>query len=136
MNTDKLSLIAKKLCEIPKGILAADESTNTIKKRFDSINVESSFETRRNYRELLFKTRDLNKFISGVILYDETIRQKCSDQSLLAEYLSKNGIIPGIKVDTGAIPLEKDSLEKITEGIDNLGKRLEEYKNLGASFTK
>ena len=136
MNTDKLSLIAKKLCEIPKGILAADESTSTIKKRFDSINVESNFETRRTYRELLFKTPDLNKFISGVILFDETIRQKCSDQLPLAEYLSTNGIIPGIKVDTGAVPLEKGSSEKLTEGLDGLNKRLEEYKDLGAKFTK
>jgi len=136
MNNEKLNSIAKKLCENPKGILAADESTNTIKKRFDSINVESSYEMRRSYREILFKTPDLNKFISGVILYDETIRQNCSDKLPLPEYLENNGIIPGIKVDTGAVPLEKNSSEKLTEGLDGLSKRLEEYKNLGANFTK
>jgi fructose-bisphosphate aldolase class I len=136
MSSDKLSLVAKKLCETPKGILAADESTNTIKKRFNSINVESNFEMRRNYRELLFKTPNLNKFISGVILYDETIRQSDSNNLPLAEYLSINGIIPGIKVDIGAIPLEKNSPEKLTEGLDGLEKRLEEYKSLGAIFTK
>ena len=136
MDFNKLNVTAKKLCENPKGILAADESTNTIKKRFDSINIESNFEMRRTYRELLFKTPHLNKYISGVILYDETIRQQCSDKSSLAEYLIKNGIIPGIKVDTGAVPLEKDSSEKLTEGLDGLSKRLEDYKNLGANFTK
>ena len=136
MSADKLSSIAKKLCENPKGILAADESTNTIKKRFDSINVESNFEKRRDYRELLFKTPNLNKFISGVILYDETIRQEDSNKLPLAKYLADNDIMPGIKVDIGAIPLENNSSEKLTEGLDGLGKRLEEYKVLGASFTK
>ena len=136
MNADKLSLIAKKLCENPKGILAADESTNTIKKRFDSINVQSTFEKRRDYRDLLFKTPNLNKFISGVILYDETIRQEDSNKLPLAKYLADNDIMPGIKVDLGAIPLENNSSEKLTEGLDGLGKRLEEYKVLGASFTK
>ena len=136
MSIDKLNLIAKKLCEKPKGILAADESTNTIKKRFDSINVESNFEMRRAYRELLFKTPNLKNFISGVILFDETIRQEDSEKTSLAKYLLDNDIIPGIKVDTGAIHLEKNSQEKLTEGLDGLGKRLEEYKSLGASFTK
>ena len=136
MSADKLSSIAKKLCENPKGILAADESTNTIKKRFDSINVESNFEKRRDYRDLLFKTPNLNKFISGVILYDETIRQEDSNKLPLAKYLADNDIMPGIKVDIGAIPLENNSSEKLTEGLDGLGKRLEEYKVLGASFTK
>ena len=136
MSADKLNLIAKKLCEKPKGILAADESTNTIKKRFDSINVESNFEMRRAYRELLFKTPNLKNFISGVILFDETIRQEDSEKTSLAKYLLDNDIIPGIKVDTGAIHLEKNSQEKLTEGLDGLGKRLEEYKSLGASFTK
>ena len=136
MSADKLSSIAKRLCENPKGILAADESTNTIKKRFDSINVESNFEKRRDYRDLLFKTPNLNKFISGVILYDETIRQEDSNKLPLAKYLADNDIMPGIKVDIGAIPLENNSSEKLTEGLDGLGKRLEEYKVLGASFTK
>ena len=87
-------------------------------------------------RDLLFKTPNLNKFISGVILYDETIRQEDSNKLPLAKYLAKNDIMPGIKVDIGAIPLENNSSEKLTEGLDGLGKRLEEYKVLGASFTK
>ena len=108
MTNNIVNEIAKKLCLSPKGILAADESTNTIKKRFDTIDVESNFESRRSYRELLFKTKNLSQFISGVILYDETIRQNTSEGIPFPEYLSKNGIIPGIKVDKGAIPLCKD----------------------------
>ena len=134
MSSNKLNLIALKLCESPKGILAADESTNTIKKRFDSINVESSFDNRRIYRELLFKTPDLNKFISGVILYDETIRQDDSQKLPLAKYLSDNDMIPGIKVDTGALPLEKNSSEKLTEGLDGLGKDLRTTKSLAQNL--
>lgn len=136
MNKENLKIIAEKLCADSKGILAADESTNTIKKRFDSINVDSNFETRRTYREILFKTPDLNKYISGVILFDETLRQKGSDDVLLSEYLISKNIIPGIKVDIGAIELEKNSEEKLTEGLDGLGKRLEEYRKFGAAFTK
>ena len=136
MTKNIVNEIAKKLCLSPKGILAADESTNTIKKRFDMIDVESNFESRRSYRELLFKTRNLNEFISGIILYDETIKQNTSEGIPFPKYLSENGIIPGIKVDKGAIPLDKDSGEKFTEGLDGLNKRLEEYKKLGAEFTK
>ncbi len=131
-----LNNIALKLSDNPKGILAADESTNTITKRFSDIKLESNFENRRKYRELLFTSENLNKFISGVILYDETIKQSTSDGISFSKYLTDQDIIPGIKVDTGAIPIEPNSEEKITEGLDNLGKRLIEYKKLGASFTK
>ena len=136
MDKDTLKNIACKLSQPPKGILAADESTNTIKKRFASIDLESSVENRRKYRELLFKTPKLSDSISGVIMYDETIRQKTSENLLFTEFLSQNQIIPGIKVDTGAVPLSKDSDEMITEGIDGLKGRLTEYLNLGAKFTK
>jgi len=136
MNDNNLNKIAITLSEPPKGILAADESTNTITKRFDSINVDSSFENRRKYRELLFKTHSLNKFVSGVILYDETIRQSTSEGIPFSEFLKNLGILVGIKVDTGALPLTFNSHEKITEGLDGLPKRIEEYKKLGAVFTK
>ena len=136
MSDNNLNKIAITLSKPPKGILAADESTNTITKRFDSINVESSFENRRKYRELLFKTRDLNKFISGVILFDETIRQSTSEGMPFGEFLKDLGILVGIKVDTGALPLSLGSNEKITEGLDGLAKRIQEYKKLGAIFTK
>lgn len=136
MNNKILNQIANKLSNPPKGILAADESTNTITKRFDDINVESNFENRRKYRELLFKTAKINSFISGVIMYDETIRQSTSEGVPFGKYLSEQGIYTGIKVDTGAIPLSAESNEKITEGLDGLGKRLVEYKKLDAVFTK
>ncbi len=136
MNNNELYQIANTLSKPPKGILAADESTNTITKRFNDIKVESSFENRRKYRELLFKTKDLNKFISGVILFDETIRQSTDEGVLFGEFLKQLGIMPGIKVDAGAVPIELESLEKVTEGLDGLSERLDEYKKLGAVFTK
>ncbi len=136
MNKTRLNEIAKKLSNPPKGILAADESTKTIEKRFDSINVESSFENRRKYRELLFKTKKLNEFISGIILYDETIKQNTSEGIPFPKYLTDIGISPGIKVDTGAILLDENTTEKITEGLDGLASRLNEYVKLGAEFTK
>jgi len=136
MNKKKLNTLAKQLSLSPKGILAADESTKTITKRFESIDLESTFENRRKYRELLFKTEGLEKFISGIILYDETINQKTSDGQLFPEYLIKKGISPGIKVDTGAIQINQNSSEKITEGLDGLNVRLKKYKELGAEFTK
>ena len=136
MNKSKLNQIAIKLSRRPKGILAADESTNTISKRFEDIKVESTFENRRLYRELLFKTKDLNKFISGVILFDETIRQSTSDGVPFAQYLDEQNIFPGIKVDTGVVKIQPDSDEIVTEGLDGLGKRLKEYKDFGAVFTK
>jgi fructose-bisphosphate aldolase class I len=119
-----------------KGILAADESTPTIKKRFDSIKLESTEENRRAYRELLFTTPGLNEFISGVILFDETIRQATKDGIPFSKYLSDQGIVPGIKVDKGTIDLLSSEGDKITEGLDGLGERFEEYKQLGARFAK
>ena len=136
MNKKILNQIAESLCKPPKGILAADESTNTITKRFSDISVESTFENRRSYRELLFTTKDLNNFISGIILYDETIRQSTSEGIPFADFLNNLKILPGIKVDTGAVPMTPDSVEKITEGLDGLAKRLDEYATLGAKFTK
>jgi fructose-bisphosphate aldolase class I len=119
-----------------KGILAADESSGTIKKRFDKIQLESTFESRRAYRELLFSAPGAEKHISGVILYDETIRQKASDGRPFPELLAARGILPGIKVDAGAKPLAGFPRETITEGLDGLRERLEEYRSLGARFAK
>jgi fructose-bisphosphate aldolase, class I len=119
-----------------KGILAADESTGTIKKRFDSIGVESTEETRRAYRELLFTTEGVEEYISGVILYDETIRQRAADGTPFPKLLESKGIIPGIKVDKGAKPLALAEGETVTEGLDGLRERLAEYRDLGARFTK
>ncbi len=127
---------ARALVADGKGILAADESDATIKKRFDSIGVESTEENRRAYRELLFATDGAEEFISGVILFDETIRQSASDGTPFAKLLESKGIIPGIKVDKGAKPLALASGETITEGLDGLRARLEEYRELGARFTK
>src|SRR3954464_16026827 len=131
-----LAETAKALVAEGKGILAADESTGTIKKRLDSIGVESTEETRRAYRELLFTTEGAEEFISGVILYDETIRQSASDGTPFPKLLESKGIIPGIKVDMGAKPLALAEGETITEGLDGLRGRLEEYRDLGPRFTK
>jgi fructose-bisphosphate aldolase, class I len=119
-----------------KGILAADESDGTIKKRFDSIDVESTEENRRAYRDLLFTTRGAEEFISGVILFDETIRQSSADGTPFPKLLESRGIIPGIKVDKGAKPLANAEGETVTEGLDGLRDRLNEYRDLGARFTK
>jgi fructose-bisphosphate aldolase class I len=119
-----------------KGILAADESTGTIGKRFESIRVSSTEETRRAYRELLFTAPSLDRYISGVILYDETLRQKSAAGRPFAELLNERGIIPGIKVDKGAKALAGFPGDKITEGLDGLRERLAEYAKLGARFTK
>src|SRR5919202_3617245 len=127
---------AKALVAAGKGILAADESSGTIKKRFDSIDVESTEENRRAYRDLLFTTPGVEEFISGVILFDETIRQSSSDGTAFPQLLERRGIIPGIKVDKGAKPLANAPGETITEGLDGLRTRLEEYRELGARFTK
>src|SRR5437762_8890001 len=127
---------AKALVAEGKGILAADESTSTIKKRFDSIDLESTEDTRRAYRELLFTTPGVEEYISGVILYDETIRQSASDGTPFPKLLESKGIIPGIKVDKGAKPLALTDGETVTEGLDDLRARLEEYRELGARFAK
>jgi fructose-bisphosphate aldolase class I len=127
---------ARALVAPGKGILAADESDGTIKKRFDSIGVESTEENRRGYRELLFTTEGAAEHVSGVILYDETIRQASSDGTPFPKLLEHQGIIPGIKVDTGAKDLANAPGEKITEGLDGLRERLGEYRELGARFTK
>jgi fructose-bisphosphate aldolase class I len=119
-----------------KGILAADESEGTIKKRFDSIGVESTEENRRAYRDLLFTTSGVEEYISGVILFDETIRQSAADGTPFPKVLEAKGIIPGIKVDKGAKPLANADGETITEGLDGLRQRLEEYRGLGARFAK
>ena len=127
---------AKALVAPGKGILAADESEGTIKKRFDSVGVSSTEENRRTYREALFTTPGLGQFISGVILFDETIRQQSRDGVPLAEVLRSQGIIPGIKVDKGARPLAFADGETVTEGLDGLRGRFEEYRRLGAGFGK
>src|SRR5207245_7515354 len=119
-----------------KGILAADESGATIKKRFDSIGIESTEDNRRAYRELLFTTPGVEEYISGVILFDETIRQSASDGTPFPKLLAAKGVIPGIKVDQGAKPLALADGETVTEGLDGLRERLKEYHGLGARFAK
>lgn len=136
MKPIDLQAIALELVAPGKGILAADESGPTIEKRFKAIGVTSTEETRRTYRELLLTTPGLNAFISGVILYDETLRQHASDGVGFSEVLSRQGIIPGIKVDRGAKALAGFPGEKITEGLDGLRERLGEYARFGAKFTK
>jgi len=136
MNRSELESIARAMVAKGKGILAADESGGTIKKRFDGIKLESTEEARRTYRELLFTTPDVASYISGVILYDETIRQKTKDGTPFPQYLTKLGIVPGIKVDTGAKPFANFPNETITEGLDGLRERLAEYHKLGARFAK
>ncbi|MEX2645555.1 MAG: class I fructose-bisphosphate aldolase [Gaiellaceae bacterium] len=131
-----LESVAQALVAPGKGILAADESTGTIEKRFKSIGVESTEDNRRSYRNLLFTTEGVEEFISGVILYDETIRQSSDDGTPFPQLLAERGIIPGIKVDKGAKDLAIAPGEKITEGLDGLRERLEEYRELGARFTK
>ncbi|HEV8099639.1 MAG TPA: class I fructose-bisphosphate aldolase [Gaiellaceae bacterium] len=132
----ELAETARALVAEGKGILAADESDGTIKKRFDSIGVESSEDTRRAYRELLFATEGAEEFISGVILFDETIRQSAEDGTPFTKLLESKGIIPGIKVDKGAKPLALTDEETVTEGLDGLRERLAEYRELGARFAK
>jgi len=136
MNTSQLEATAQALVAEGKGILAADESFGTIKKRLATVNVESTEETRRTYREMLFTTPGMEEFISGVILYDETIRQKARDGTPFPEVLAQKGVIPGIKVDTGAKELAGFPGERVTEGLDGLRERLAEYRALGARFAK
>jgi fructose-bisphosphate aldolase class I len=137
MNLAELNKIARAMTAEGKGILAADESSGTIKKRFDKIGVPSTEENRRDYRELLFRSTDAMKnHISGVILYDETIRQKAKDGTPLVKLIEAAGSIPGIKVDAGAKPLAASNGETVTEGLDGLRERLIEYHGLGARFAK
>jgi fructose-bisphosphate aldolase class I len=137
MNVAQLADVAQKLGAPGKGILAADESSGTIKKRFDSIGLESTFENRRDWREMLFRTTEaMSGYISGVILYDETIRQSAVDGTPLVKLIAMTDSIPGIKVDTGAKPLPGRPGETVTEGLDGLRERLKEYYDLGARFAK
>ncbi|GHE59950.1 fructose-bisphosphate aldolase [Camelimonas fluminis] len=137
MNLAELNKVAEAMVAPGKGILAADESSGTIKKRFDAINVESTEENRRDYRELMFRATDaMTNNISGVILYDETLRQNARDGTPLARVIEQAGSIPGIKVDAGAKPLPFSPGETVTEGLDGLRERLAEYYKLGARFAK
>src|SRR5499427_2553802 len=136
MNRSDLERVARAMVAKGKGILAADESSGTIKKRFDSIKLESTEPNRQTYREMLFTAPGASNFISGVIFYDETIRQSTKSGVRFADYLTQQGIIPGIKVDTGAKPLSGFPGETITEGLDGLRERLTEYRGLGAHFAK
>src|SRR5436305_15186241 len=134
-NTD-LAAIAKQMVAPGRGVLAADESTATIGKRFGALDIESTEENRRAYRNTLLSTPGIEEYISGVILYDETIRQKADDGTPFPELLASKGIIPRIKVDQGAKPLAHSEGETVTEGLDGLRERLAEYRELGARFAK
>ena len=137
MNLGELNKVAQAMVAPGRGILAADESSGTIKKRFDSIGVESTAESRRDYRELLFRSTDaMAKYISGVILYDETIRQNAKDGTPLVKLIERAGSLPGIKVDKGTKPLPFCPGEVVTEGLDGLRERLVDYRSLGAKFAK
>jgi fructose-bisphosphate aldolase class I len=137
MNLAELNKVAEAMVAPGRGVLAADESSGTIKKRFDAIGVESTADNRRDYRELLFRAAEaMSKYISGVILYDETIRQNARDGTPLVKLIEKAGALPGIKVDKGTKPLAFSSGELITEGLDGLQERLVEYRGLGARFAK
>jgi fructose-bisphosphate aldolase class I len=137
MNLAELNKVAEAMVAPGRGILAADESSGTIKKRFDGIGVENTEDNRRDYREMMFRTGEaMSKHISGVILYDETIRQKAKDGTPLVKIIEQAGALPGIKVDKGTKPLPFCPGELITEGLDGLRERLVEYRNLGAKFAK
>jgi fructose-bisphosphate aldolase class I len=136
MSIEQLAETAQAMVAPGKGIIAIDESNNTIKKRFDGVGIECTEENRRAYRELLLGTPNLNQYISGAILYDETIRQSTRDGVPFAKMMAENGIIPGIKVDKGPVPLAGFPGEVVTEGLDGLRARLEEYYRLGARFAK
>jgi fructose-bisphosphate aldolase class I len=136
MKLDELNKVAQAMVASGKGILAADESSGTIKKRFDAIGVESTEDTRRDYREMLFRSAEGMKHISGVILYDETIWQKAKDGTPLVELIKKAGTIPGIKVDEGTKPLPECPGEVVTVGLDKLADRLPKYYEQGARFAK
>jgi fructose-bisphosphate aldolase, class I len=134
--SEDLENIAPTLVSDAKGILAADESVKTSTRRFDAVGIQSTEESRRAYREILFTTTGASEFISGAILYDETIRQTSSDGTPFAQVLSSQNILPGIKVDTGAVPLAGSPDETVTEGLDGLRDRLTSYHEMGARFAK
>jgi fructose-bisphosphate aldolase class I len=136
MDLQKLETVARGIVAPGKGVLAADESFPTIKKRFDSINIESTEENRRVYRELLFTTEGVDEFIGGVITFDETMRHKATDGTPFPDLLNGRGIYPGVKVDKGTRDLALHAGEKFTQGLDGLRERLAEYVELGATFTK
>ena len=136
MNLQELERTARELVAPGKGILAADESFGTIGKRFEAVGIESSEESRRQYREMLFKTVGIGEFLSGLIIFDETLRQEASDGTLLPKVLENQGVIPGIKVDKSTVSMPLSPNEKFTQGLDGLGERLAEYRELGARFTK
>ncbi len=135
-NTDTLIATAKAMVAPGKGILAVDESTETCTKRFAEFSIESTETSRRDYREMMFRAPGIGEYVSGAILYDETIRQDAADGSRIVDVLKEAGILPGIKVDTGAKPLAGAPGESITEGFDGLPDRLAEYREIGARFTK
>ena len=137
MNLNELNKVAEAMVAPGRGILAADESSGTIKKRFDTIGVECTADTRRDYREMLFRSKEaMSKYVSGVILYDETLRQKAKDGTPLVDVIKQAGALPGIKVDKGTKPLPNCPGEVVTEGLDGLRERLAEYRELGAKFAK
>jgi fructose-bisphosphate aldolase class I len=136
MNVQTLQATAKELVSPGRGILAADESLGTIGKRFEAVGIEAGEESRRQYREMLFTTEGIGEFLSGVILFDETLRQNASDGRSLPQVLLDHGIIPGIKVDKSTVGLPLSPDEKFTQGLDGLGERLAEYGGMGARFTK
>ncbi len=136
MIAQSLVRTAQELVAPGKGILAADESTRTIGSRFSQLGVDNTERNRRDYREMLFTTGGIGDYISGVVLYDETLRQSGADGTSIVEILTRRGIVPGIKVDTGAQPLAGSPREMVTEGLDGLRHRLNEYRELGARFTK
>jgi len=136
MDKALLSKTAAAMVAKGKGILAADESSGTCEKRFQSVNVACTEESRRAYRGLLFGTPGIEQFLSGVILFDETARQKADDGATFPAYLAKKGVIPGIKVDKGTVDIPLAPGEKVTEGLDGLAKRLDEYFKMGCRFAK
>ena len=136
MSLTDLNEIAKYIVSDGKGILAADESTGTIKKRFDSINTESTEEVRRDYREMLFQADGMKGNIGGVILFEETLKQDAADGTSLINVISSQGALPGIKVDKGLTPISEDSKETVTNGLDDLDQRCKEFYKIGAKFTK
>ena len=136
MDKALLSRTAAAMVAKGKGILAADESSGTCEKRFKSVNVECTEENRRSYRNLLFSTPGIEQYLSGVILFDETARQKAVDGSPIPQYLQKKGIVPGIKVDKGTVDIPFTAGEKVTEGLDGLQKRMKEYFEIGCRFAK